>query len=129
MSDLRITYLKAYTALNGRLVYTDSNNEAIQVLAAMKKLQGFDYEPEKVLERAFKHCKNGVVKYLIVNTNRQIEDIQISMILETPEVPVPSELDTEEGVFAFVYNVNQTLYSELGYIFLEKVEKTYRRIG
>lgn len=129
MNNAALTYLKAYTALNGRLVYSDSNEEAIEILSAMKAIQGFDYEPAQVLERAQRHCENGVVKYLIVNTNRQIEDIQISMILETPEVPVPTELDTEEGVFAFVYNVNQTLYSELGYIFLEKVEKTYRRIG
>lgn len=129
MSDLGVTYLKAFTALNGRLVYTDSNEEAIEVLAAMKNLQDFEYEPKHVLERALRDCEDGIIKYLIVNTNKVIEDVQISMIIETPEYPVPRELDTDEGVFAFVYNINQTLFSELGYIFLEKIEKTYRRIG
>lgn len=128
MQKDEVGYLKAMTALTGRLVFVDGNQEAKMVLECMKEMQGFEYEAEKVVREALKYCEDGYIQYLIVNT--VMDCIQISLIIATPNEPVPDNLDTEEGVFAYVYNKSYELDSELGYIFFERTEDgSYRRIG
>lgn len=123
-----IVYLKALTALTGKLVYCSDNEEAKQIIQAMKELGDYDYDPDTVIKKAFQYCTDGTIKYLIVNTVNG--DIHISMIIGTKEYPVPEDLETDEGVFAYVYNVSCDIDSELGYIFLKKSESgSYRRIG
>ncbi len=123
-----VTYLKAFTALTGSLVASSDNKEAKELLEAIKILQGFDYETDEVIRKAFRYCTDGTIQYVIVN--RVMDDIHISLVIGTPENPVPEDLATEEGVFAYVYNVSCDYDSELGYIFLRKSESgSYRRIG
>lgn len=123
-----VTYLKAYTALTGSLVAASNNEEARELLEAIKNIQGYDYEPEAVIKKALKYCPDGTIQYVIVNT--VMEDVHVSLVIGTAEIPVPEDLATEEGVFAYVYNVSYDYDSELGYIFLRKSESgSYRRIG
>lgn len=126
--DKNVVYLKAMTALTGKLVACFDNEEAKAIVQAMKEMQDFEYDSDEVIKKALKYCPDGTIKYLIVN--RVMEDIHISLVIGTDEIPVPEDLATEEGVFAYVYNVSYDLDSELGYIFLEKSESgSYRRIG
>lgn len=123
-----VTYLKAMAALTGSLVFTDGNKEAEDVLEIMKEMQEFDYESDKVIKEALKYCEDGYIQYLIVN--KVMDCIHISMVIGTPTEPVPEDLATEEGIFAYVYNVSYKYDSELGYIFLKKTESgSYKRIG
>lgn len=123
-----VTYLKAYIALKGRLVASSNNAETKDILQAIKRFMDASFEPEEVIRKALQFSTNGKIQYLIVNT--VMEDVHISLVIGTPEHPVPEDLATDEGVFAYVYNVSCDYCSELGYIFLEKAESgSYRRIG
>ena len=127
MSDLGVTYLKAFTALTGSLV-SCNNEEAKDLLDAIKVIQGFNFDSEEIIRKALRYCIKGTIQYLIVNT--VMGDVHISLIIGTPEHPVPEDLATEEGVFAYVYNVSYDYDSELGYVFLKKSESgSYKRIG
>ena len=119
---------KAMAALMGKVVPVSSNEEVVNVLMAMRVLQGYEFNEHKILELALQYCSDGTAKYIVVN--RVMDDIHISILLESPDYPLPEDLDTEEGVFAYVYNVSYELDSELGYIFFNKdASGCYHRIG
>lgn len=122
-------YLKAMKALRGRLVTVSGNEEMKAILDCMKLMQDFTYDSEEVIKKALQYCDDSAtIKYTIVNT--VMDDIHISMLIETKEHALPEDLDSEYGVFAYVFNLSYDLDSELGYIFLEKVDgNEYRRIG
>ena len=122
-------YLKAMKALRGRLVTVSGNEEMKAILDCMKLMQDFTYDSEEVIKKALQYCDDSAtIKYTIVNT--VMSDIHISLLIATKEHPLPEDLSTEYGVFAYVFNLTCDLDSELGYIFLEKVDgNEYRRIG
>lgn len=108
---------KALSALEGKLVPTSGNEEALLILEAMK-LRGLDYDSEEVLRKTLKYHDNGVVKYMV--TKRVYGDLHIALVLSTSECPLPDDLTTRSGVLAYVYNVDCEWESENGSILLEK---------
>ena len=91
-------------------------------------MQGYDYDPQDVVKKAFQYCPYGTARYITIN--RVMDDVHISIVIETEEVAVPENLATYKGVFAYVFNVDYEIGSELGYIFFEKDgQGNYHRVG
>lgn len=65
--DKNVVYLKAMTALTGKLVACFDNEEAKAIVQAMKEMQDFEYDSDEVIKKALKYCPDGTIKYLIVN--------------------------------------------------------------
>ena len=127
MNNMILINAKALSALEGKLAPTLNNEEALLVLKAMSQRKGLDYDAEEVLERALRYHKNGVVKHIIVN--QIYDEVHIALVLDTKECPLPSDLETKQGILAFMYNVDSEWCSENGYILLKKREDgNYYRI-
>lgn len=90
-----------------------------------------DMSGTELVERATRHGVPGTTAdYLVVNTVG--EDVQVTLVLDTPELPVKNETDltAEHGVLAFVYNATYPDFSELGFVFLaKKSDGRIHRIG
>ena len=122
---------KAYEATQGVLVKVDSNEMAKRVLTTLLFLMGCSQDSaENVIKKAFEfydETDEAVITHIICNM--VMKERHISLIIGTKKNPVPKNLDTEDGIFAYVYNADCTYDSELGYIFLEKINDEYHRIG
>ena len=69
------------------------------------------------------------VKYLVCNTIMG-EFNCITFLLDDDEEPIPQDLETDDGVFCYVYNVTDPMLSELGCCFFEKKQDNYyHRVG
>ena len=85
---------------------------------------------DDVIKEAFQfydETDEARITHIVCNTVEG--DRHISLVIGTRKYPVPKNLDTDEGVFAYVYNADDTTCSELGYIFFEKRNGGYHRIG
>ena len=124
-------FAKAYKATKGVLVSVDSNGMAKDVLSTLLLLMRCnEATADDVINKAFEFYEQNdeaVITHIICNT--VMMDRHISLIIGTKKDPVPKHLDTEDGVFAYVYNADYAHDSKLGYIFLEKREDGYHRIG
>lgn len=82
-------------------------------------------EAGRVYEGMTRYGKN-IAKHITVNTIDGMVMIALTLDDGEDEFPV---LDTEYGVFSYVYNITVPDFSELGYTFYEKRANTYHRIG
>lgn len=114
----------AFFALRGRVAYIPEELPVADVLNAIPDLGGIDLTEtgEEIARRATQYCGDGSrVSYIVVNTTDG--DIQVSLILDTPEIRVQSEDDllARDGyVLAYVWNATAPWCSEMGDIYLER---------
>lgn len=85
-----------------------------------------EYTFEKAVSGMNQYNKNKVT-HLVVNT---LEDmVLITLVKDDSVKTVPWDLLTRDGVLAYVFNVSQPDFSELGYVFFTYRNGFIRRIG
>lgn len=121
---------KAEMMLMGLVTPVESREEAQEmtdyILNVVRKGRSEDEQDtaEDVMKGVSTDCE---IKHMVVNT---LEDmVLITYLLDDGEEEYPEDLATRDGVFSYVYNVNISYFSELGYTFYNKVGDHYKRIG
>lgn len=121
---------KALNATMGLLTQVHTDDEAKDVIGCILSMIHAEDTADDVIKKAFRfynEADEARIEHIICNT--VLGDNHMALVIGTKKHPVPKELDTDEGVFAYVYNADITYNSELGYIFLEKRNDGYHRIG
>jgi len=126
----------AFNALQGHVAPIPVDMDAREVLAAMPEMGGIDLgaTPDEIMEKLERLLScGGRVAYVVVNRVGLDQDVQVSLILDTPEAPVKNERDllANDGyVLAYVWNTSATWCSEAGDIVLQRKRDGYiHRVG
>lgn len=144
MSKMKEVALKCELALMGVVTPMDDNYEAVAVLdgilttmRAMRVPVEENLTGEKVLTEQVNKFGNNKIRHIVCNTIGGMR--MIAMTLESypseddeeEEVEeFPEDLTTDMGVFSYVMNLDEPMFSELGYTFYEKhKDDTYHRVG
>lgn len=124
---------KGELVLMGITTPIDNNEEAIEVLNYVQKVLGASFpivmeDSKKIVNDYICQYRPNVVKHMVANMINDM--IMITFTLDDGEQTFPDRLDSEYGVFSYVYNVTYNDCSEMGYTFF-KMDKDgiYRRIG
>ena len=124
----------AFFALRGYASYIPDGLTAADVLGMLPDIGGVELNDDaaEIARKAVQFSAEGSrVSYIIVNTVG--DDIQVSLILDTPDVRMRSERDllVDGGrVLAYVWNATAPDCSELGYIYLRRLaDKRIHRRG
>lgn len=130
LMDMSYEFAKAMKAASGVVIDIYSNQMAKNMLSILLVLMNSEVSASNVIRKAFEFYDeddHAVITHIVCNTVDGAR--HISLIIGTKKHPVPKDLSTDDGVFAYVYNVDVEYDSELGYIFLEKKDDGYHRIG
>lgn len=118
--------IAAYSILSGNVVEVSDTEEALLIFREALFMMGVEYALQDISGK-LNDCTQSEVKYMVANTVDG--DIHIAFLLKDEGEDMP-ELDTQEGVFAYVCNVSCPYNSEFGYVFFEKRnDEKYHRIG
>lgn len=84
------------------------------------------------VSRLYQYDKNEEYEVTTMSVSRLDGMVLLTVTIDTMRESVRyKDLDTKDGVFSFVYNIDVPEFSELGYTFYERLgnQNTYRRIG
>ena len=122
---------KCELAMMGKVI--PCNNEEVQamteyIITTLKASNEYLEMEEDILSKINQYG-NHRVKYLVCNVIMG-EFNCITFLLDDDEEPIPQDLETDDGVFCYVYNVTDPMLSELGCCFFEKkADNYYHRIA
>ena len=118
-------------ALMGKVI--PCNNSEVQamidyIITVLRASNEYLDEEKDILSKINAYGDHRV-KYLVCNTIMG-EFNCITFLLDDDEEPIPQDLETDDGVFCYVYNVTDPMLSELGCCFFEKKQDNYyHRVG
>lgn len=112
---------KAEMILMGMMQPVSNAEEAIYIIEYILKV--LDNETTvtglDVFNDAHKYCDDGIIQYIHVGTVCGMKMIALPMT--TAEDTEPFDIVNPDGVFGYVYNVDDPQCSELGYTFFKKL--------
>lgn len=130
---------RAEVAMMGRAVEVPNHNSLEENKADLevmfnyivKQTLGYDLDFEAFWETVQKYCQN-LIRHIIVN---KIEGMTcVTFTLETisgeDKAPYVKKLNTRDGVFSYVLNLDVDYFSEFGYVFFKKqTDGSFTRVG
>lgn len=117
---------RAELALMGLTVKVLSPDELKDFVSYICKTLGKEFNSEMLSWYTDKNeAKRPQVHHIVVNTVMEMPMITFTLSEEGEEY----DLLDKRGVFSYVLNLDEPLFSEYGYTFFAKKGSTYRRIG
>jgi hypothetical protein len=113
--------------LDGCAVLVEDMEEAQDLLDSVTGVLGLNVTGKEIIDSATKYAENAVIKAIDLST---LDDmLLICLPMETDEDEGKFNLLDRYGVFSYVYNATEPMFSELGYSCFECTGGILSRVG